>query len=90
MLPAPLSLDVSLGLVGVFFERFHGTLHFPFLGGHRAQSPTNRESRENFLIVNMGSVLVLGHEEIIAQVRQLESGIFRVLVVLRTDRRWSD
>ena len=42
VLPAPLSLDESLGLVCVLFERSHGALHLPFLRLHRDQSSTNR------------------------------------------------
>jgi hypothetical protein len=66
MLAAPLSLDVTLGLVGVRFERFHGALHLPFLGGHRSQFPTYRELGASLLIVNTRRFFPLGHPLIIA------------------------
>ena len=61
VLLAPLGLDKSLGLVGVFFESLHGPLHLPLLGGHRAQSPSNRELCANLVVVNGESVDALGH-----------------------------
>jgi len=61
MLPAPLGLDVSLGLIGVLFKRLHGTLHLAFLGGHRVESPSNRELPANLLIVSSGYMFALEH-----------------------------
>jgi len=87
LLPAPLSLDVSLGLVGVFLECPHGPLHLAFLGGHRAQPVSNRESRPNLLVVSRSRIFARGHKEIMPPGCQLRSAIYHVLVGLHTDYR---
>ena len=58
-LPAPLILDVPLGLIRVFFERLHRELHLPFLGGHHSQPVANREFRADLLIMSEGCVFTL-------------------------------
>ena len=59
-LAATLGADEPLGLIGIFFERSHGTLHLAFLRGHRVQSPANCELSANLLVAKTSCVFVIG------------------------------